>query len=58
MLGDAIFIYISAVDSVKIKDILASNNLQWTDFMREPECSQKILAHLIGTGELDKYMRT
>jgi hypothetical protein len=42
---------------LKIKDILAFNDLTWTDFDRVPESSQKILEHLIGTGELDKYMK-
>lgn len=41
----------------KIKEILHLNGIGWTDFERKPEASEKIMAHLIGTGELDKFMR-
>ena len=41
----------------KIKTILHINNVSWTDFERKPEASEKIMAHLIGTGELDKYLK-
>lgn len=40
----------------KMKDIMRFHDIKWTDFNREPEASTKIMAHLIGTGELDKYM--
>lgn len=43
--------------AVKIKNILSTQQIKWADFIREPESSQKIFDHLIGTSEFNRYVR-